>query len=311
MWGTVPSGGTENISVRQSTGTTEVGAKQGQYYRIADSNIQNSDGSYDVDVKAEDSLVLPDSQINVNGTDEGDVVSVKVINVSVEDGSGGTVTPDSVSLSGNDLTINVSTGSAPAGATLMPSGAETVYRTGDDADNRLVNGRTPDFLMLNYTNPFGNTNRFTDELGGSTYTNNIVIDWSTYDNVAGTVLGYYRRLLSSGGVFNFTWDNAIDLALAFSVGTFTTGWRMWNAVEALNIADLGGANCYNYAPFSNAAGGQIVGQIIWTSTTLAASTTQAYYIPNFNYGTKLYQAKTNTNRVIAVRTFTVTGTTLT
>jgi hypothetical protein len=39
LWDNVLSGDTENIRVRQSSGATEVGSKQGQYYRIADSDI--------------------------------------------------------------------------------------------------------------------------------------------------------------------------------------------------------------------------------------------------------------------------------
>jgi hypothetical protein len=37
FWDNVPSGGTENVIVRQSTGSTQVGSIQGQYFRIADS----------------------------------------------------------------------------------------------------------------------------------------------------------------------------------------------------------------------------------------------------------------------------------
>jgi hypothetical protein len=73
-------------------------------------------------------------------------------------------------------------------AKLMKTGQTTSYRTGDDGD--LEVGRNVDFFTLAENNPFGTTDRFTDELGGSTYTNNIVIDWSTYDG--STVLGWRR-----------------------------------------------------------------------------------------------------------------------
>jgi len=75
-------------------------------------------------------------------------------------------------------------------AKLMKTGQTTSYRTGDDGD--LEAGRNTSFTVLAENNPFGNTNRFTDELGGSTYTNNIVIDWSTYDG--STVLGWRRTV---------------------------------------------------------------------------------------------------------------------
>ena len=67
------------------------------------------------------------------------------------------------------ITIAKSSGSTPAsapvGATLMQTGQTTIFRTGDDADRR-AEGRDVDFFTLPSNNPFGNTNRFTDELGG-------------------------------------------------------------------------------------------------------------------------------------------------
>ena len=196
-------------------------------------------------------------------------------------------------------------GATPVGATLMKTGQTTSYRTGDDGD--LEAGRATDFFTLNTNNPFGNTNRFTDELGGSTYANNIVIDWSTYDTVAGTVLGYYRRLVAPGGVFDYVWQDAVDVASSHSVGTFTTGWRLWNRRELDNIVDASNTGGFS-APFDNPSGGQIVGQNIWTSTTLAISNTNAWYTQF--YGQIQYASKTGSRRVVAVRTFTVTGTTL-
>jgi PKD repeat protein len=109
----VLSGGTLNIEVRKSTGNDLIGSKQGQYWRIGDSNITNSDSTYDVDVKATESLVLPDSQINVNSVDSGDVVSVKTIDVNLEDSLGAPVVPTSVGLVGNTLTIEVPNGATP------------------------------------------------------------------------------------------------------------------------------------------------------------------------------------------------------
>jgi hypothetical protein len=56
----IPSGDTENIEVRQETGATLVGSKQGQYWRVDDATVANSDASYSATVAAEGSLVLPD-----------------------------------------------------------------------------------------------------------------------------------------------------------------------------------------------------------------------------------------------------------
>jgi hypothetical protein len=55
---TIASGDTENIEVRQSTGSTLVGSQQGQYWRIGDSEI-SINGTPVEDVQAEDSLDIP------------------------------------------------------------------------------------------------------------------------------------------------------------------------------------------------------------------------------------------------------------
>jgi hypothetical protein len=109
-------------------------------------------------------------------------------------------------------------------ATLMKTGQTTSYRTGDDGD--LQAGRDEDFFTLAENNPFGNTDRFTDELGTQTYAYDIVIDWSTFNG--STVLGYYRL---RGTYTDISWNNAIDNSLLFTIGTYTTGWRLPNINE--------------------------------------------------------------------------------
>jgi hypothetical protein len=194
--GNVVSGGSlsiPDITVTDSDGSTftSPAVKNITCTPAADATVENSDSSYSTTVASGGSLSIPDSDVNVNGTLQGTVVSVKDVDVNITDSSG-TVTPDSVTIVGNTVTIDVpDSNPAPVGATLMKTGQTTSYRTGDDGD--LEEGRATDFFTLATNNPFGNTNRFTDELGGSTYTNNIVIDWSTYDNIGGTVLGYYSN----------------------------------------------------------------------------------------------------------------------
>jgi hypothetical protein len=109
LWDVIDAGETENIIVRQSSGSTQVGSKQGQYYRIADSvitledalgtvigainvkaedpetivapsaRVSNSDDSYDVNVVSGGDLELPD--INVSNSDD----SYSVTYPSVQD----------------------------------------------------------------------------------------------------------------------------------------------------------------------------------------------------------------------------------
>jgi len=180
------------------------------------------------------------------------------------------------------------------GSELTKTGQTVSYRTGDDGD--IEAGRDVSFLVLPSNNPFGNTNRFTDELGGQSYANNIVIDWSTYDGTE--VLGYYRTI----SPVDITWNVAIDSALALSVGSYTSGWRLPNKREIENVFNYGLSQCMNYAPFN-------IINTIWCSTTYTASTTLAYTatVSWINLG-----AKSGTGgRYIGVRNFTVTGTILT
>ena len=184
-------------------------------------------------------------------------------------------------------------GSAAVGATLMKTGQVTSFRTGDDGAFQA--GRAVDFFTLENAGPFG-TKRFTDELGGQTYANNIVIDWSTYDVNLGKVLGYCRNTIASTD-----WNTMIDNCLALSIGTFTTGWRLWNMHECVNILNLGiGNTSLNYSPMNNSDSGNF-----HTSTSRDAS-----FALKRNGMQVFLDAKTNNSSGIAVRTFTVSGTTL-
>ena len=192
-------------------------------------------------------------------------------------------------------------GAAPVGATLIKTGQTTSYRTGDDGD--LEAGRATDFTTLASNNPFGNTNRFTSELGTQTYTNNIVIDWSTYDG--STVLGLSRVAIATGQ----TWNNAVDNSLSYSVGTFTTGWRLANIREIFNLLNFANSpdNLLNYSPLNLA----ISGRLYWSSTTIMGATTFAYALNNIGFTTQITKSSSANMTYFPVRTFTVSGTTLT
>lgn len=188
-------------------------------------------------------------------------------------------------------------------AQLMKTGQTTSYATGSDGD--LERGRNVSFTVLAENNPFGNTNRFTDELGTQTYTNNIVIDWSTYNG--SNVLGWYRVPNAS----DVAWGTAITSALAFSIGTFTTGWRLPNWAEYFSIINWelpgSGSLPFSYSPFN-------IGNLrFWSSTTDRVTTTQAYCIQSNLYNNAFATSVAKSSvfcRWIAVRNFTVTGTTL-
>jgi hypothetical protein len=185
-------------------------------------------------------------------------------------------------------------GGGSVGATLMKTGQTVSYRTGDDGD--IEAGRATDFLTLASNNPFGNTNRFTDELGGQTYTNNIVIDWSTYNGT--DVLGYSRVNQQA------TWDDAIDNCLAYSSGSYSSGWRLANAKEMINIYNYQSYNVLNYSPFNFTA------SFFYTSTAVPGQSTRILWGRNSDGQLQNY-TKTGTFNYIPVRNFTVSGTTLT
>jgi len=200
---------------------------------------------------------------------------------------------------GDKYTKFSATASSAVGAKLMKTGQTTSYRTGDDGD--LESGRATSFTVLASNNPFGNTNRFTDELGGATYTNNIAIDWSTYDG--SNVLGYKRTATNttSGG-----WNNAIDTCLAISIGTFTTGWRLANVNEWNNILNRELANPIGYSPFT-----AFTQTYSSHTSTSYKNATSAYCWGISVLGSIFAKDKNETSSNLAVRTFTVTGTTLT
>jgi hypothetical protein len=112
----------------------DIAAEDLDFYNVADSVIENSDASYTANVKATDSLVLPDSQINVNSVDSGDVVSVKTIDVNITDGVD-PVTPTSVGLVGNTLTIEVPQPKDIFIKGLFKSGSDTMETLTIDADS--------------------------------------------------------------------------------------------------------------------------------------------------------------------------------
>jgi hypothetical protein len=186
-------------------------------------------------------------------------------------------------------------------AQLMKSGQTTSYRTGDDGD--IEAGRLTSFTTLAENNPFGNTNRFTSELGTQTYTNNIVIDWSTYNGTS--VLGLSRAAIATGN----TWNQAIDNSLAFSVGTFTSGWRLPNMKEIYNFVNFANdpSNFLNYSPLNLSSSGRVY----WSSNTNVAGTVNAYVLTNVGMTGQVAKTTSVAYTYFPVRTFTVTGTTLT
>ena len=134
------------------------------------------------------------------------------------------------------------------------TGQTTSYRTGDDGDLELGLGTA--FSTLDCNNIFGNTNRFTDDTGAQTYTNNFVLDHLTG-------LMWYRSLPATA-----SWNTCIDNALSSTQGGFTD-WFLPNYNQLVSLFNWSLSSVLNYSPIN-------VNSVIWTSTTNPSITTAAY-----------------------------------
>jgi hypothetical protein len=264
----------------------------------ANGAVENSDASYSTTVVSGGLLTLPDSQINVNSVDSGDVVSVKTIDVNLEDSLGAPVTPTSVGLVGNTLTIEVPNGSSPSGVLFQfPILKQFTSYADYDTGWRVQNGWN-DFTIP--TNP--KVIAKLDMTLGANYpyrlTENLIVG-----GVASKVRFVDVKGVQSWGVTNNVNLITIDKLTGLGIYRFTTSSTTWalhlTAAESLNINVDG--NTYNsfyladidelnaiFGFFQNTAGGQGIDQVssatffsgqnadYTTSTTRADNTGQAF-----------------------------------
>jgi hypothetical protein len=177
-------------------------------------------------------------------------------------------------------------------ANLTKTGQTTSYAANDDGD--LQRGRDTDFFTLAENNPFGNDDRFTDTLGGQTYANNIIIDWSQWNQRTNTVNGYAISSNSSTSGTQ-TWANWMANS-PYTIGVFS-GWVLANFLEMAAVCNIESGNNLNYAPFNSG------GQTLFTSSTRKADTNQAHLI--LNTGSMSFGNKSANIRALLVRTFTL------
>ena len=195
----------------------------------------------------------------------------------------------------NDLYIKATApaSAAPVGATLIKTGQTVSYATGDD----ITRGRATNFTTLASNNPWGNTNRFTSTTGTQTYTNGIVVDWSTYNGA--TVLCYYIGDSSTFRSFN----TSIGLHLNSTFGGLTN-WKLWNFRELINVCDISKKPYkMDYAPFNFGS----ASRYFITSSDYDGS---GIYGADLGGGILITTTKTNALLQVYVRNCTVTGTTL-
>jgi hypothetical protein len=265
---------------------------------LPDITVQNSDLSYNIIEPSINNITLPDEAITINSAAFITKPSKKDQDILLKDVSGTTITP--VSLSGNTITILDAVVGGSKGLMPIQTGQTTSYATNDDGD--LQRGRLTDFNTIPYNNPFGNTFRFTDELGGQTFTNNIVIDWSTWDG-GSSVNGYcFSEYSSQTGTQ--IWDDWM-LNSPYTCSTFGD-WYLVNFQEMTSLLNMNETYGMDGYPFNIPATSQ---NRMLTSTTHSVNTAQALFKShNLNYVSTA--PKTNVYRAMLVRIFTISGTTL-
>jgi hypothetical protein len=247
---------------------------------------------------------VADNSITVNGTNGFSIDATDPLDIVLKDTTNATITPTSVTYSQGQHKVDIVLPApvAPIGARLMKTGQTVSYQTGDDGTHQA--GRLTSFSVLGSNNPFGNTNRFTDELGGQTYTKGIMIDWAQASG--NTVQGYYFNSNTSR-----TWSAFITWANALSITGFTSGWRPVNKLEIETLFNYGASTfAMNYAPLNNKFiinGG--ADRYFWASNTYPNATNSVWYTDTYNWNFNI-TGKAGSTMGFAIRTFTVTGTTL-
>ena len=282
--------------VSNSDDSYDVNVASGGDLELPDITISNSDDSYSVTSPSAINVEVPDEDITINSASFITKASVKTQDILLKDVSGNTITP--VSLATDTITILdavVTKGSIP-----IKTGQTTSYASNDDGD--LQRGRTTDFNTIPYLNPYGDNFRFTDELGGQTFTNNIIIDWSTWDG-GSSVLGFSHNENSNQTIAQ-SWNDWMTNS-PYTCNVFSD-WYLANIVELVSVMNFSLTTGFNGYPFNFNTS---TNYRLLTSTTNPQNTSNAI---NKNNTTPFFLSspKTNSYRCLLVRTFTITGTTL-
>ena len=243
--------------------------------------------------------IIQNNDITVNGANGFVLHAEEPLDILLQNQSGSTITPQSVTYNGNQDHVHIVINTAafvPVGAKLLKTGQTTSYNSYDDGATQR--GRLTDRLTLASNNPFGNTSRFTNKTGGTTYpVNKVTYDWSTFDG--STVLAYYfgdmttvRPLATQLSQYvNSTFDGL-------------TGWYVTNMEEMVNILDWGRIANYQlqYPPFSTNT------RYFWVSTQPAGTAGVATDLAAVGIFTAT--AKSGSLYAIWCRVCTVNGTTI-
>ncbi len=227
-----------DLLVKKSDGTTNTGSKVGANWQIGDVT-QTVNGASITNNKAETSKAITIRYAN------NDPVTVTTITDT-----------ETVFIGEVPNPLNTSNP--------FKTGQTTSYVANDDG--ALERGNGASFTTLSHNNYFGNTNRFTDDLGGQTYTSNWVIDWATWNQVTGSFLMWYKTAQAGA-----TWTNAMA-GQPYNVGGFADCY-LPNATEIRQLYNFELASALNYAPFNYTVVG--TASNLWTSTTVPSAPTTA------------------------------------
>lgn len=288
-----------DVTISNSNSSYSASSPYNPNLSVPDITVSNSDDSYSATSPSVINIEVPDEAITVNSAAFITKPSKKDQDILLKDVSGTTITPES--LSGNTITILDAVVGGNKGLMPIQTGQTTSYATNDDGD--LEKGRLTDFNTIPYNNPFSNTFRFTDELGGQTFTNNIVIDWSTWDG-GSSVNGYIHSSNSALGTGGKNWATWMGLQPINTDGF--NNWYICNIRELFSLINFEYTAGFNGYPFSLPTG--TVART--TSSTTDQSNTARAMFKNNSTNEITFANKTSNQRAMLVRTFTISGTTL-
>lgn len=296
LYSQIGSVSANTTTYNDTTGTVDVS----YYYKVKATDGSSNSPFSNAACGLKYSAACDPATATLNGSTLATIASGGSEAITVE--RGGSDITSSCSINGEN-NIQVPSQTILNTASHIKTGQTTSYASGDDGDRE--DGRLTSWLVLDFNNFFGNTNRFTDELGGQTYTNGIVIDHAYRDQINGTVLGYVQApsVLDTGD-----WADELVACAAYTVGSFTSGWRMPNIRELISIYNFELVSGLDYAPFNYVSSGSTA---IWSSTTRSNINTTAYILER-DAAPISNRAKTSgPRRSMPVRTFTWNGSALT
>ncbi len=175
----------------------------------------------------------------ISSIPSGGSKAIIIQNDAVPPVQGGTVLTDTAS----SLIVEFPEASTPLNtSSIYKTGASTSFQSQDDGDKEF--GRGVSFTVLDHNNGFGNTNRFTDDLGTQIYASEVIVDWATWDNANDTVLAYFK-----------TPEAIANLTTHINNQPFTknslSNWWVCNIKELFNVNNYEVTRDYlNYAPFN-------------------------------------------------------------